>query len=180
MCITDSPTTPLLVLSSLAILVPAGGAIFLVRFLSKGFGDILAEGSTESAAPQKQGTLKTRFANKLNNLLCVSNLEKAGWNFSVSTTRRDRKFKQAVYPYFGIMIVFAIAILKPDLTNLAVSLQEKGQFSKYLFIVIVGFSGNAAIMQLPFTDSPEAAWIYRALPLKAVSYTHLRAHETVL
>ena len=174
------PTTPLLVLSSLALLIPAGGAFFLIRFLSKGFGDILAEGSTESAVPQKQRTLKTRFANKLNNLLCVSNLEKAGWNFAVSTTRRDRKFKQAVYPYFGIMIVFAIAILKPDLTNLAVSLQEKGQFTKYLFIVIVGFSGNAAIMQLPFTDSPEAAWIYRALPLKEYGHIMTGALKAIL
>jgi ABC-2 type transport system permease protein len=164
-------TTPLLVLSCLAILVPAGGAFFLVRFLSKGFGDILADGSTESATPQKTGTLKTRFADKINNLFCISDIEKAGWNLAVATTRRDRKFKQAVYPYFGIMIVFAIVILKPDLTDLAVSLHEKGQFSKYLFIVIVGFSGNAAIMQLPYTDSPEAAWIYRALPLK--EYGHV-------
>jgi ABC-2 type transport system permease protein len=134
---------PLLVLSSLAILVPAGGAVFLVRFLSKGFGDILAEGSTESAIPQKTGTLKTRFSNKIKYLLCISDLEKAGWNFAVATTRRDRKFKQAVYPYFGFMMVFAIVILKPDLTNLAVSLQEKGQFSKYLFIVIVGNNATA-------------------------------------
>jgi ABC-2 type transport system permease protein len=162
---------PLLALSALAILVPAGGAIFLVRFLSKGFGDILAEGSIESTTPQKTGAVKTRFTDKLKNMLCISDLEKAGWNFTIATTKRDRKFKQAVYPYFGIMIVFAIAVLKPDLTNLAVSLQEKGQFSKYLFIVIVGFSGNAAIMQLPYTDSPEASWIYRALPLK--EYGHI-------
>jgi hypothetical protein len=164
-------STPLFLLSALAILVPAGGAIFLVRFLSKGFGDILAEGSAESVTPQKTVTVKTRFADKIKNFLCISDLEKAGWNFTVATTKRDRKFKQAVYPYFGIMIVFAIAILKPDLTNLAVSLQEKGQFSKFLFIVIVGFSGNAAIMQLPYTDSPEASWIYRALPLK--EYGHI-------
>ncbi len=164
-------TTPLLLLSSLAILVPAGGAFFLVRFLSKGFGDILAEGSTESATSQKSGTLKTRFADKINNFFCISDIEKAGWNLAVATTKRDRKFKQAVYPYFGIMIVFAVVILKPDMTDLAVSLQEKSQFSKYLFIVIVGFSGNAAIIQLPYTDSPEAAWIYRALPLK--KYGHI-------
>jgi len=164
-------STPILVLSALALLVPAGGAVFLVRFLSKGFGDILADGSTENSTPLKTGTVKTRFADKIKNFLCISDLEKAGWNFTVATTKRDRKFKQAVYPYFGIMIVFAIAILKPDLTNLAVSLQEKGQFSKYLFIVIVGFSGNAAIMQLPYTDSPEASWIYRALPLK--EYGHI-------
>ena len=173
-------TTPLLVLSSLAVLVPAGGAFFLVRFLSKGFGDILAEGSTESATPQKTGPVKTRFANKINNFFCISDIEKAGWNFAIATTRRDRKFKQAVYPYFGIMIVFAIIILKPDLTNLAVSLQEKGQFSKYLFIVIVGFSGNAAIMQLPYTDSPEAAWIYRALPLKKYGHIMTGAIKAIL
>jgi len=173
-------TTPLILLSSLAIVVPAGGAIFLVRFLSEGFGDILAEGSTESATPQKKGTLITRFAKKLNNFLCISDLEKAGWNFAVATTRRDRKFKQSVYPYFGFMIVFAIVILKPDLTNLAVSLQEKGQFSKYLFIVIVGFSGNAAIMQLPYTDSPEAAWIYRALPLKEYGHIMTGALKAIL
>jgi hypothetical protein len=35
-----------------------------------------------------------------------------------------------------------------------------------MFIVIVGFSGNAAFMQIPYTDTPDAAWIYRALPLK--------------
>jgi ABC-2 type transport system permease protein len=164
-------STPILVLSALAILVPAGGAVFLVRFLSKGFGDILAEGSIENATPQKTGTVKNRFADKIKNILCISDLEKAGWNFTVATTKRDRKFKQSVYPYFGIMIVFAIAILKPDLSNLAVSLQEKGLFSKYLFIVIVGFSGNAAIMQLPYTDSPEASWIYRSLPLR--EYGHI-------
>jgi hypothetical protein len=180
MSLLTDPTTPLLVLSSLAILVPAGGAFFLVRFLSKGFGDILAEGSAGSATPQKTGTFRTRFTDKISNFFCISDIEKAGWNLAVATTKRDRKFKQAVYPYFGIMIVFAVVILKPDLTNLAVSLQEKGQFSKYLFIVIVGFSGNAAFIQLPFTDSPEAAWIYRALPLKEYGHIMTGALKAIL
>ena len=180
MSLLTDPTTPLLVLSSLAILVPAGGAFFLVRFLSKGFGDILAEGSAGSAIPQKTGTLRTRFADKINNFFCISDIEKAGWNLAVATTKRDRKFKQAVYPYFGIMIVFAVVILKPDLTNLAVSLQENNQFSKYLFIVIVGFSVNAAFIQLPYTDSPEAAWIYRALPLKEYGHIMTGALKAIL
>jgi hypothetical protein len=166
----DGIATPFLLLSSLAVVVPVTGAFLLIRWLSKGFEDILADGSTESVSYQKRGTLKTKFSERINKIFCISDLEKAGWNFAVSTTRRDRKFKQSVYPYFGIMIVFAVAILKPDLTNLAASLQENGEFSKYLFIVIVGFSGNAAFMQIPYTDTPEAAWIYRALPLKEVGH----------
>ena len=176
---TDS-TTSILLLSSLAVVVPVSGAFFLVKSLSKGFGNILSEGSSESITPLRRGKMRERFTDGIKKFFCVSELEKAGWNFAEATTRRDRKFKQSVYPYFGIMIVFAIVILKPDLKNLAVSLQEKNEFSKYLFMVIVGFSGNAAIMQLPYTDTPEAAWIYKALPLKGYGHLMTGAIKAIL
>ena len=95
----------------------------------------------------------------------MSEIEKAGWNLTMATTRRDRKFKQSVYPFFGMMIVFAVVILKPDLTNLGASLQEKGELSKYIFLAVFGFSGSSAVLQMPYTDTPEAAWIYNVLPL---------------
>ncbi|MEI6048169.1 MAG: hypothetical protein WCS03_04665 [Bacteroidota bacterium] len=162
---TDT-TTPLLLLSSLAVVFPLSGAFLLIRFLSKGFGNILGEGSSESVAPVLKKTTTGKKLIRLNRFFCISDLETAGWNLTMATTKRDRKFKQSVYPYFGIMIVFAIVILKPDLHNPVVSLQEMGELSKYLFIFLVGFSGSAAVSQLPYTDTPEAAWIYRALPLK--------------
>jgi hypothetical protein len=61
-----------------------------------------------------------------------------------------------------------------------VSLQEKSDFSKYLFIAIVGFSGNIAIMQLPYTDTPDAAWIYKALPLKGYGHVMTGAVKAIL
>lgn len=173
-------TTHLLLLSFLAVVVPITGAIFLVRSMSRGFGNILGEGPSESIEPQSRRTLNITLANRINKFFCISEIEKAGWNFALATTRRDRKFKQSVYPYFGIMIVFAVVILKPDLTNLAVSLQEKGEFNKYFFIVICGFSGSASILQLPYTDTPEAAWIYRALPLKEHGHLLTGAVKAIL
>jgi ABC-2 type transport system permease protein len=156
---------PLLFLSILAVVVPLTGAILLIRFLSKGFGNILSEGSAESAEPvARTANGIKRF--RLRRFLCISDLEAAGWNLAVATTRRDRKFKQSVYPYFGIMIVLAVIILKPDLNNLAVSIKQMGELSKCFFIIIVGFSASTAVSQLPYTDTPEAAWIYKALPLK--------------
>jgi len=165
-------TTPIVIMSILAIVVPLTGAIILIRSMSRGFGNILSEGSTESVSSQGRGPVRSRLSDKIKNFFCISEIEKAGWIFAMATMRRDRKFKQSVYPFFGIMVVFAIAILKPDLSDLVASLQVKGSYTKYFFIVICGFSGNAAIMQMPYTDTPEAAWIYRALPVK--EYGHLQ------
>jgi ABC-2 type transport system permease protein len=159
-------STPVLLLSSMAVAIPVSGAVVLIRFLSKGFGNILSEESSESVIQVTRKTTTEKKMNKISRFFCISDIESAGWNLAVSTTRRDRKFKQSVYPYLGIMVVFAIVILKPDLNNLAGSLKELNDLSRYLFIIIVGFSGSVAVSQLPYTDTPEAAWIYRALPLK--------------
>ncbi len=159
-------TTPFLLLALLAVGVPISGVLLLVRSMSKGFGNILAEGSSEKINPAHKRSAKSGLINKLGKFFCISEIEEAGWNFTMATTRRDRKFKQTVYPYFGIMIVFAVVVLKPDINNFIGSLQDKNDINRYFFMVILGFSGSAAIMQLPYTDTPEAAWIYRIIPLK--------------
>jgi ABC-2 type transport system permease protein len=164
-------STPYLLIASLAIIVPVMGALFLVRSMSKGFGNILADGQSESISLQSTQSRYAEITGRIDSLFCVSETEKAAWKFAVATVKRDRKFKQSVYPFFGIMIIFALGILIPNLTNTAVALHENNEFTKYLFIVIFGFSGNAAVMQLPYTDTPEAAWIYKSLPFK--QYGHL-------
>jgi hypothetical protein len=35
---------------------------------------------------------------------------------------------------------------------------------------MIGFAGSIAVSQLPYTDTPEAAWIYTALPLQEHSH----------
>lgn len=166
-CCLGERTFPFLLLALPGIIVPAAGVIILVRFVSKGFGNILSEDTAERSVRQSNVKLKTRFGSGLYNLFCITENEIAGWKLTLSTVKRDRKFKQSVYPNFGMIIVLAIVLLKPDLTNLIGSLQENDEFRKYFFIVILGFSMNNAILQLPYTDTPEAAWIYRALPFNA-------------
>jgi ABC-2 type transport system permease protein len=159
-------TNQVLLLSILAVVLPVTGAILLIRFMSKGFENILGEAPSENAAPVKLSTVKRERLNHIKAIFCISETEKAGWDLAVATTGRDRKFKQSVYPYFGIMIVLAIVILRPDLKNLSASLHELNGFNKFFFITMIGFAGSIAVTQLPYTDTPEAAWIYTALPLK--------------
>jgi len=167
-------------LSLIAVIVPVAGAILLVRFLSHGFENILGEGSSESSVPLKQKSKPGNVSERIINFFCSSEIEKAGWRMAVSTTKRDRKFKQSVYPQFGMVLVVAIVILKPDLKNAATSLQEAGGFSKYLFLIIFGFTGSTAVLQLPFTDTPEASWIYRSLPVKDTGHILTGAVKSML
>ncbi len=165
-CFADR-SVPLILLALPGVLVPIAGSILLVSFISKGFGNILSENNSESPVKKADTNLKTGFVTRLDSLFCISDSEKAGWNFTMTTIKRDRKFKQAVYPNFGILLVVAFILLKPDVTNMVASLQGINEFNKYLFLMILGFSVNNAVFQLPYTDTPEASWIYRALPFQS-------------
>jgi hypothetical protein len=165
-CFPD-PSVSFIVLALLGVVVPLAGAMLLIRSISGGFGNILSESSAETTVPQTESNLKAGFLARLSTLFCISENEKAGWRFTLSIIKRDRKFKLAVYPNFGILLVLAFMLLKPDVKDLTSSLQGINVFNKYLFLMILGFSVNNAILQLPYTDSPEAAWIYKALPFNA-------------
>jgi hypothetical protein len=158
-------STPEIILSVLGIIIPVTAAFILVKFLSNRFEIILGEGSTESAAPVNKKSENRKFTDRIINFFCISTIEEASWKMAVSTTKRDRKFKEAVYPQLGMLIVFSFMILRPDLKDPAASLKESAEFLRYLFLIIIGFAGGMASLQLPYTDTPEAAWIYRALPV---------------
>jgi ABC-2 type transport system permease protein len=173
-------TTQVLLLGSLAVILPVSGAVLLIRFMSKGFENILGEASVESTAQVSKNSARGSVITSLRNFFCVSETEMGGWNLAVATTKRDRKFKQSVYPYFGIMFVFAIVILKPDINDLWASLHAMNGFNKFFFITIIGFAGSTAVSQLPYTDTPEAAWIYTALPLQEHSHILSGAVKSML
>ena len=161
---TDN-VTPVIFLSLLGLIVPVSGAVLLIRFMSKGFDTILGEDNSGSSIPESIKAARKSNSGTISQALCISDTERAGWALAEAITKRDRKFKQTVYPYFGMMIVFTFIILLPEFTSLSVSVQGKIEFSKYLFISIVGYSACIAIFQLPYTDTPDASWIYAALPL---------------
>lgn len=55
--------------------------------------------------------------------------------------------------------------------NIYASLQEMTGYSKFFFLTLIGLAGSISVSQLPYTDTPEAAWIYKALPLN--DHSHL-------
>ncbi len=142
------------------------GAVIVIRFLSKGYGHILSEESVEDSAPVEKKTFNEKIRHFFSGIICKTRMEKSGWDLAMRFTKRDRKFKAAVYPSFGFVLIFAVVMLKPDLNNMQETLDKLSDSSRYLFFVFLGYFGTTGIHQLPFTDKPEASWIYKALPVK--------------
>ncbi len=158
-------TTKVLLLALPAFVFSLGGGMLMVRFLSGGFANILMQSSESSAVHKKEGVKNTKRASGLYRLFCVSEYEKTGWKLVMSITSRDRKFKQAVYPMYGFMLVMAFAMLRPNLNDLTGWFQQLRESDRYLMFLFFGFFTTTSITQMQFTDTPEAVWVYRALPI---------------
>lgn len=156
----------IIILALLALVISVGGAIFLVRNMSGSFENVLSEGAAEKVEVEKKVESKEKHRFKIYDLFCVSETEKSGWKFSMAITKRDRKFKQAVYPSIGMIIVLAVVMIKPDFSNLAATMQKLSDNKNFFFFLFCCFFGTTALTQLPYTDTPDGAWIFRALPIE--------------
>jgi hypothetical protein len=168
--IAEGMSTSILLLALIGFVFALAGGILMIRFMSHGFNNLLT--TTTEASPdtvetnhQSEAITTSRQITGLKRLLCVSQLEQTGWKLAMAITKRDRKFKQAVYPSFGLMLIFAFIALRPDLNDLANSLKKLSETSQYFMLIFFGTFATMSLGQIVFTDIPEAGWIYRALPI---------------
>ncbi|MCG8581726.1 MAG: hypothetical protein MI866_17510 [Bacteroidales bacterium] len=138
------------------------GSLLLIRALSSGFTAILSESGTgtRNVAKPVEGKSVKGWNNKVLSLLCISEVEKAGWRFTMQHVKSDRKLKQQVYPMFAYSLIMVFALLRPDFKDLSGFVDELASSSKYLMFVVTGFFGTVGLSVLPYTDVPKAAWIY--------------------
>ncbi len=139
------------------------GSLVLVRALSSGFNAIIAESGSASSASKKavkRAKGPSRWLDKVKSVLCVSEVEKMGWSFTMSHVKNDRKLKQQMYPMFAYSIIMVIVFLKPQVSNFSEYIAELGQSSKFVMFILAGFFGSVGLSVIPYTDLPKAAWIY--------------------
>jgi ABC-2 type transport system permease protein len=176
----ENLTKPVLFLAVPALVFAFGGGILLVRFLSGGFANILAQTGESSGKTKKVKKNNSSPATGIYRLLCISEIEKTGWKLAMAVTSKDRKFKQAVYPAYGFMIVMAFVMLKPDFNNLAGWYEQLKDSSRFLAFIFFGFFAANSVDQIRYTDTPEANWVYRALPIPTPGHVLTGAIKAVL
>jgi ABC-2 type transport system permease protein len=163
--ISSGITLKIILLSLPAFIVALGGGVFVIRFLSGGFANILMQTAEGGSEPKKEIAKKAKPASGFYRFFCVSELEKTGWKFVMSVTGRDRKFKQAVYPMYGLMVVMVFAMLRPNLNDFSGWIEQLSNSKRYLMFLFFGFFATSSLTQMQYTDTPEAGWVYKALPL---------------
>jgi ABC-type transport system involved in multi-copper enzyme maturation permease subunit len=154
-----SEASPLrLALSAAAVAVPTLLAVAVARLAGRGFvTGLVALGRSESTgvAVGRPGPLR-----RLGHLLVAPGVERAGFDLFLGMAHRDRQFRMRVYPMLVLPIVFLLAF--------AVRASHGGRggnlwlWGSYL-PAVYSFS---ILMQLRFSDTPRARWIFAATPIE--------------
>ncbi|MBS2097659.1 hypothetical protein [Carboxylicivirga linearis] len=171
------------ILALTAIVASIFGAFVVVRLLANGFDVVLSQHSEVNTKNKKTKRIEGEskgFLEWWSKIVCVSSMERQGWNFANNVTKRDRKFKQQVYPMIAYAIILSVVMLMPDFKNLNNFWQEIAESKKYLAFIFIGFMCVVSASILPYTDSPEASWIYKIAKPKNTNHIHSGALKLII
>ncbi len=158
-----------LFLSTEAVFIPILAMLTVVRVLAPTFNqsmlDLEAQApvkTVSAAAAERPATLSTRLAR----LTCRNEEMQAAFDMVWQLCARDRQFKRRVYPSIAMMAVMAVAFLFNTGGKSEPMLQQFRESSWYLLALYMASLPTATVIaQVALTEQPEAAWIYRLLPI---------------
>jgi ABC-2 type transport system permease protein len=150
----------------LGIAVALGLASRYGAFLRSGAGARrAAAGERASRGPGAITRLVRRFA--------VREAERPSFDFTTIQMSRERAFRLRVYPLLGFPIALAV---------MAASMPSA--HDRTLWTMLLLYAPNlyfpAVLSQLPFTSTPEAAWLWRAAPVPRRSDVLIGAEKAFL
>ena len=161
--------TPQIILSALGVGVPAIGLFLVVRVLAPGFSRSLVRleaatsGKTTRIAPAGHRRPFHQVAAKL---ISRRPAQRAAFELIWQLCAHDRQYKQRTYPTFAFLFVFAAVWIAVGERDIGAALQTLPESKKYFLVLYFScMMAPMAILQLRFSSAPEAAWLYRALPI---------------
>ena len=161
-------SSPFVIMSLLAFLVPIILGIFLIKKIMPNFESYLSRLQVESGLFIRKNTWTARLKEKVFQLISRNNIERAFIRFTNFNLSRDRKLKLMIYPNFIMGLIFPIIMLV-SLFNGGKSVGEvllglKGS----MFFTIIYFGVVFTLTNFDFTkysDNAEAAFIYKSFPI---------------
>ncbi|MFQ5413063.1 MAG: hypothetical protein ACE5E6_01255 [Phycisphaerae bacterium] len=172
-----------LVLTALAVLVPAAGVLLVALVLAPEFGTALAR---LDASPTP-GTHDTPYARKgrirraVSRIVCRAPAEHATFELVWALGSRDRQYKLRTYPTVAFLFVFGFVMIFSDDQGLKQALATLPDTSKHLyFLYFAAAMVPMAIIQQRYSASHDAAWTYRALPLERPGLALMGALKAVI
>ena len=148
----------------LSWVVPLVGLWLVIKVLAPGYANklVILEQGDIKVPKTNEKELKWTVAGVFASLLTRSSTEFSFFQLIWRIAGRDRKFKQSVYPVFGMIAVFVFIIIfnrKEPLSDLANSYS----FLTTLYVPI--FYLYLILKSLQFSDNYQSSWIYKVAPI---------------
>lgn len=151
---------------SLALIVGTcfWGAKSIINLLAVKFYDILSSVSS-GASKSEDYSKEVEGRWSLARVLCISSLERAGWRLSSTSVKRDRQFKQSMFPLLGYGFVFVIMLVVKEAEGGVVqTLENLRESPGFIFLLVPVLFFTMPLSYLRYTQSPDAAWVYHLIP----------------
>jgi ABC-2 type transport system permease protein len=161
-------STQLIIMAVLSFVVPIVSLYCLVKFIAPSFSrkiEMLA-GETAKVENKIETEKKQTLAEKLNNLFCKNQHEKAGFDLAWHVSGRDKGFKMQFYP----SIFYTLAIMLVSIFKNGKSIQKAWEAlpsSNHFLWFAYGplFIGFTLVSLIAYYENFSAAWVYAARPI---------------
>lgn len=149
---------------ALIIITCYWGAKSIINLLSVKFYDIISSvSSTSGTAESFDKPVDGKWS--LRRILCISKLEIAGWKLSSTSIKRDRQFKQSIFPVLAYGFIslgmFIMSLAGDSFTQTIENLRNSERFIIFL-IPMLFFS--LPLSYLRYTRSANASWVFHLIP----------------
>lgn len=153
-----------IIFSILAVIVPVISIVIYIKLIPN-FERNLQKLNNSNGKLKKKGE---KFFYKISNIICRNKLEKVFFKFTLNMMKNEREFKLKVYPSLGFSLIFPFIFIFNEL-------HESGWHSiasskMYLNIYFCALFLPTIVMMMKYSETYKAAWIYKIIPNKDVSY----------
>ncbi len=161
---------PHIMMIVMALIFPIVMFWIMIKFLAPSFAKKMAAlGNTgaETSSEEKNGlNNKLPLSEKISPLVCSSNTERAGFEFTWKMTSRDKSFKMQFYPSLAYIVVFAFVFMFKNGKDIGSTWMNLDTTKSYLGLIYLPlFTVSTAVSLIAFNENFSASWIYLSSPL---------------
>lgn len=164
--------TPVLMLASMAIIVPLLSMVFHTRVVAPAFERNLAKLSGTERVRNYRKPLRKRAFDRLTSLFSYNKVERAVVKFANTMLTRERSTKLRMYPAIALSLMLpAIMVLSLVVSKhtLGEALKIFGQGNRFLIVYVSAALLSTLSSMLFFSDSFRGAWVLKALPVESTA-----------
>jgi ABC-2 type transport system permease protein len=172
-----------IILSVLGVVVPVAALLLVVRVLSPGFNQALAQLDQQDRRSDRDADDRTdRGApgSRAARWLTRPGPQRAAFEMVWQLCSRDRAFKQRSYPSIAFVLILSGVMMASDLKHVSdIFTVLPGTHKHLLLLYFTCALSPTALISLKYSAQFEAAWWYYALPLQHPGTVLLAAAKVV-